>query len=98
MIFDRLKMLSNGCRYFRIASTIAYASFSTDECFCSAEVRVLEKKATGRQFWVREATIACSEASVSISKGREESIATRDDFAISCFRHLKASVCSLVRG
>ena len=57
---------SNKCRHFRIASTIAYASFSTDECFYSAEVRVLEKKATGRPFWVREAAIACSEASVSI--------------------------------
>ena len=45
-----------------MASTMAYASFYTEEWFLSLVVRVQEKKAIGLPSWLSDAEIVDSEA------------------------------------
>lgn len=82
------------CFHFLIASTMAYASFSTAECCCSDQHKVLERKATEQPDFFNEAAMAQSDASVSITKRTAGSMATISKLAISFLRFLKASIAA----
>lgn len=65
---------------------MAYASFSMAVCLRSDFESVLEKKATGRPFCLKEAAIAESDASVSTTSGSEGLMAAMAELAISLFK------------
>lgn len=80
-----------------MVSTIACASFSTDEWSRSVAVNVLETKPTGLPFYVRTVAVATSEASVSTMKSDLGSTVSITDRNRSSFNGLCDAILSDVR-
>ena len=72
-------------RHFCNDSRRTRASFSTEYHFCSECDRVLEKKATGRPAWLRDAEREWSQASDSTTNGISHLIVVNTAFSIKLF-------------
>lgn len=86
------------CFHFFSASTMEYASFSTEECQLSVENNVPEKNATGLPFWFLEALVVLSDVSVFTSRVILSSTVTNAKFPNLSFGFSNAADTFLGRG